>query len=76
MKKSELIALLAQYPDDIDVYVDGYEGDYDAPVLAVERVGSHGATALQSRDGYMGEYPRDNNGVPSLIIGRKSARIG
>jgi hypothetical protein len=29
MKKSELIALLAGYPDDMDVYVSGYEGGYD-----------------------------------------------
>lgn len=78
MTAAELIALLAEVPPDTRVLVEGYEGDYDDPVVrgAVAELD----TNLGSRGGYFGRhearYPDDAllvSAVACLLLSRQSA---
>jgi hypothetical protein len=52
MKKRELLRMLAAFPDDVEIYVDGYESDLDKPFMRVAL-----AKENQDRvDPYSGHY--------------------
>ena len=50
MKIAQLIELLRQYPDDMDVFVEGYENGYD-PVLSLSMKTLAGVQNAEEYDG-------------------------
>jgi hypothetical protein len=65
MKVSELKAVLAAYPDDMNVFVPFYEEGYTDPELEVKRIGPWKGV----RSEWDGPYQDDDQAPPALIIG-------
>jgi hypothetical protein len=66
MKVSELIEILQQYDPELRVLVDGYECDFDTPVIpGIVRVEHN-----PKHHYWEGEWRESSGGEPAVIVGR------
>ena len=66
MTVGELIALLSEFPDDLPVVVDGYEGGLEIPHVRPERIDLDNPRAQHDYDGYYNSdlgYVEDANAI-------------
>ena len=67
MTASELIQLLKEYPPDMEVFIDGYEGGY-GDVTCVETLKI--TTERVNNEWYYGSHEQDDNGKEVVYIPR------
>lgn len=64
MTVAELIAKLSEYPGDMPVYVDGYEGGYDIPAVKVVNI----SPEPKGYESYCGQYDEAPNAPESVVV--------